>query len=144
MALGLVFVGCGGSSPSYEYTLSWGIFVPGTYSIEDVVNDQGWVVNEIPGEEAAYVTGNTAYDVYIYCLNNTNFYDGEPAVGGSFETLVNYSIDGISAPPGLQAAMLANKENVPVAGIFKVDSYFYGYPYSVTPNSHVVFYIVKN
>ncbi|MCL2129360.1 MAG: hypothetical protein FWH35_03290 [Treponema sp.] len=138
LALGLMFVGCSSDSTSLgEYTLSWGIFVPGSQSIDDVVAAQGWNVTATDGGDAGYATGTTATKIYVFCLEEIDFDDGG-AIDGEFADLVGYSNDGIGAPPELKAAMLSNKDKAPLAGIFKVNS-----P-DVRYNSHIVYYIVKN
>ena len=140
LALGLMFVGCSSDSTSLgEYSLAWGIFVPGTQSIQEVVAAQGWSITETDGGDAGYATGATADAIYKYCTSGNVSFDDGGDFDGSFEECVNYTKDGIGVPPGLKAAMASNKAKAPIAGVFKVDPSF-----PVDPNSHVVFYITKN
>jgi hypothetical protein len=82
------------------------------------IQQQGWNVQEVQGQSAGMATGATATTIYNYCTSGTISFNDGGTVNGSFETLVNYSNQGVSAPSGLKTLLISNKANVPLAGIF--------------------------
>jgi hypothetical protein len=64
-------------------------------------------------------------------MDNLSWDDGGDS-DGSFEDCVKFSLDGISAPAGLQTAPAANAGNAPLAGIFSSTA------------GVILFYITKN
>jgi hypothetical protein len=83
---------------------------------------------------SGYVTGaaaKSAYDIF------TDSSSSDINTDGSFENLLNFSKDGIGAPPKLKAALAAKKGSVPLFGLFYTDI-------GEVPIKYVVFYITKN
>jgi len=113
-----------------SFNLQWGATLTTYSDVEDIIKTQGWKVQS-SGATFALATGATAETVYNWCLSNVTFVDNG-TTSGSFESLVNFSSGGISAPSGLKTALNNNKANVPLAGIFNGGEVA------------VLFYITKN
>ncbi|MDR2500909.1 MAG: InlB B-repeat-containing protein, partial [Treponema sp.] len=113
-----------------EYNLVWGIFNSSFSQAESIILSQKWTVEKTDGGTAAGAKGAEATKIYNWCLANVQFTDGGTEQG-SFEEIVNLSIDGVSAPRGLKNWANYNKDNVPLAGIFDGGSFV------------VLFYITK-
>jgi hypothetical protein len=112
------------------YTLQWGSTLTSYSRVESIIATQGWNIQRV-GDTAAYATKATATSIYNWCIDNAYLYR-TGIESGSFESLVNYSSNGVSAPPALKTALNSNKANVPLAGIFDGGSVA------------VLFYITKN
>jgi hypothetical protein len=127
LALGLVFVSCGGGGG--EYKLEWASFNTTYAAVLSTISGQGWTVED--ATDGAYATGDTARDIRTYCINTTSFTDGGSA-DGSFVGLLEYTKDGIGLPPILKTALATQEANVPLAGIYDGGGFA------------VVFYVSKN
>jgi len=117
--IGFSFVSCGGDDDSGgdEYKLTWGLWMGVDYSY---ISSQFIANGANPvsaGSSAGYITGNDASRAFS--IASTYPFDDDGTMTGSFETLLNFKKDGIGAPQELKSAMLAQKDNVPVGGIFQ-------------------------
>ncbi|MDR3337315.1 MAG: hypothetical protein LBT16_08940 [Treponema sp.] len=123
LILGLALSGCdngttGSGAPTDEYTLEWGSFNADYATIMATIKKEGWNVQEVQGGTAGMATGATATAIYNYCTSGKIVFNDGGTVNGSFETLINYSNQGVSAPSELKTLLNSNKANVPLAGIF--------------------------
>ena len=139
LVMALVFavavVGCDNGTTEDQYTLSWGEFRETTHTITGAINDNDWNVTWTQPNQHGFSTGSTANSVYVFCRDEIRFIDGAEGINGSFYSLVNHSVRGFGAPPALRAALVDNRDNVPLAGIFRIIGT------GIPPNSWVVFYI---
>jgi hypothetical protein len=132
LALTLVFISCNRKSGgSGVYKLQWGAFWTSYSEVQNTIAEKGWNVITA-GTNAAVTKGADATSVYNFCIKNIFFIDGDDGIEGSFEDLLNYSKNGVSAPEELKTLLKRNKTKVPLAGVFDAGS------------SAVVFYITKN
>jgi hypothetical protein len=123
-----------GDGADDDYTLVWGSFSSSYADVQSTIKAQGWNVQQA-GSTAGIATGATATTIYQWCFSNAAQigYTDSGSPSGPFETLVNTSNQGISAPDALKTALRNNKANVPLAGIFDAQG-----------QAAVVFYITKN
>ena len=146
LALCIAFVSCGDtpSGSDDEHHLTYWAFVPGGAghaTITDIINDFGWPGTTRVGSETdspAWVSGSTATAIYDWCVNEPLNYDLNGTIVGSFEQVLNFTMNGITCPPALKTALNSNKGNVPLTAIFKVPDGL------ADPNTHIIFYIQKN
>ena len=130
VVLAFGFIGC--SDDDDPYKLTWGLWEGATYS-EISQNFSNADVPLTPvGNNAGYLTGNAAAEAFNIISNEFKF-DDDGTKTGTYESLVDYKKDGIGAPSDLKTAMLAEKNNVPVGGV-----------YYVTSVGVIVFYVAKN
>ena len=129
LALTLVFASCNRNSGVYK--LQWGAFWASYSEVQNAISENGWNITNA-GANAAITTGADATAVYDFCIENIFFIDGNDNIEGSFEELIDYSEDDVSAPEELKTLLKRNKSKAPIAGIFEADSVA------------VVFYITKN
>ena len=108
-----------------DYKLQWLAYETSRSEVESIISTQNWDVTQA-GPNAGWAKDPTATAIYNYAKNNANTPFSEE--NGSFESLVNFSEEGVSAPNELKTALNANKNNVPLAGIFdavEVAVFFY-------------------
>jgi hypothetical protein len=130
------FIGCDSDSKGDDYKLTWGLWIGETYSSVSSNFTSAGASLTPAGTNAGYLTGSIASTAFSVIITTYQFDDGGFKTG-SFESLVNFQNDGIGAPQALKAAMLEQKNNVPVGGVFQTTIPGYG-------NSAIVFYIEKN
>jgi hypothetical protein len=137
LALSLAFVGCdngttssggddgdktGDDGDTTQYTLEWGAWDGQTYA----TISSNFTAAQHPltpaGSNAGYLTGSMALSAYNIVHDAYRFDDGG-TVSGSFDSLLNFSKDGIGLPDGgLKNALREQKANVPLAGVFQYTS----------------------
>ena len=119
-----------------EYKLTWGLWLGVTYSnVSSQFTSAGAPLTPA-GTNAGYLTGSNASTAFSVIITTYSFDDGGYKTG-SYENLVNFQQDGIGAPQELKEAMVAQKKNIPVGGVFQTTIPGYG-------NSVIVYYLEKN
>jgi hypothetical protein len=133
LVLSMAFVSCdNGTTKKGEYLLEWGTTYTSPSDITSAIYSQGWDVEMVQTGVSVYATGNTATAIYNYSRDMWYFEEGGEE-DGSFEDLLNYTKEeGKGLPDNLKDALRAQKDNVPLAGIYNTGSFV------------VVFYISKN
>jgi len=134
LVFSLALISCPTGGDDGEYDLLWGTFSTSISLVKSTISSHSWSVTDTDSGNACYATGATAENIYTYSLNTLTFSDGG-SKDGSWEELLNYKKNGIGLDlaPALKTAMLPNKENAPVAGIYDSGQGF-----------AVIFYIRKN
>jgi len=135
IVLAFAFISCDNGSKD-EYKLTWGLWIGDNYySISSQFAGYGAPLTPA-GTNAGYLTGNNASTAFSFIITTYSFDDGGFETG-SFENLVYFQQDGIGAPQDLKTAMLAQKNNVPIGGVFQTIIPGYG-------TSVVSYYLEKN
>jgi hypothetical protein len=154
LALGLVVSGCdtgggsggGGDDDTTEYTLTWGAWDGATYSdVSSSFSVAGYSLTAA-GTNAGYLTSDKAVGAYNILANGGSGiprFDDSGTISGSFETLLDYSTQGIGLPAGLKSSLRGQKANAPLAGVFQY--YLDGGSNGGAPLPGVsVFYVTKS
>jgi len=99
------------------YVLEWGIWTGQNYSyIASQFQGAGYPLTSA-GNNAGYLTGNAAAKAISIIKNGYSFNDSGDKTG-EFDELLNYTKNGIGVPSALKTAMNANKDKLPIGGVF--------------------------
>ena len=137
VAIGFSMVACDdGNSSRDEYKLTWGLWIGETYSTVSSRFTDASAPLTPAGANAGYVTGSNASTAFSVIITTYLFDDGGFTTG-SYENLVNFQQDGIGAPQDLKTAMLNQRNNIPLGGVYQTTIPGEG-------DSVIVYYLERN